>query len=157
MTIKAQLDQDLKKAMLGGDKTMATTIRGLKSAVLYAEVAKGSRDQGLSDQEVIELFSKEAKKRQESADLYIKGGSQEKADAELVEKRIIELYLPQQLSDEELEAVVAQISEEMGGITQQQMGQAIGKVKAHVGAGADGGRIANAVKAVLVWDMLILF
>lgn len=150
MTIKEQLDQDLKKAMLSGDKTMATTIRGLKSAVLYAEVAAGSREQGLADEEIIQLFSKEAKKRQESADLYIRGGSQEKADAELAEKRIIELYLPQQISDEELTAIIAQVSEEMGGISQSQMGQAIGKVKALVGAGADGGRIAAAVKAVVV-------
>lgn len=149
MTIKERLDQDLKKAMLGGDKTMATTIRGLKSAVLYAEVASGSREKGLSDQEIIELFGKEAKKRQESADLYMQGGSQEKADAELAEKRIIELYLPEQISDEELSTVVSQVAEEMGGITQQRMGQAIGKVKSLVGASADGGRIATAVKAVI--------
>lgn len=149
MTIKERLDQDLKKAMLGGDKTMATTIRGLKSAVLYAEVASGNREKGLADQEIIELFGKEAKKRQESADLYIQGGSQEKADAELAEKRIIELYLPQQISDDELSVVVSQVSEEMGGITQQQMGQAIGKVKSLVGATADGSRIAMAVKAAI--------
>jgi uncharacterized protein YqeY len=150
MTIKEQLDQDLKKAMLSGDKTTATTIRGLKSAVLYGEVAAGSRETGLSDEEVIQLFSKEAKKRQESADMYIKGGSQEKADAELVEKRIIEGYLPQQISDDELKAVVDQVAQEMGGISQPQMGQAIGKVRAMVGAGADGSRIAAAVKALIV-------
>lgn len=147
MSIKDQLDQDLKSAMLDGNKSRATTLRGLKSAILYVEVAKGSRDTGLSDQEIIELFTKEAKKRQESADLYIKGGSQERADNELAEKRIIEQYLPRQISDEALEEFVTKVEAEMGGISKEQMGQAIGKVKSFVGASADGARIAAAVKA----------
>lgn len=147
MTIKEQLDADLKAALLGGDKVLATTLRGLKGAILNVEIAKGIRETGLSDQEIIELFGKEAKKRQESADLYVTGGNQEKADAELLEKRVIEQYLPAQLSDEDLIRVVDQVVEEMGGISQQQMGQAIGKVKSLVGASADGGRIAAAVKA----------
>lgn len=147
MSIKEQLDADLKTAMLGGDKIMATTLRGLKSAILNVEIAKGNRETGgLNDQEIIELFSKEAKKRQESADLYVQGGNQEKADAELLEKRVIETYLPQQLSDEELQVVVDKVAEQLGGITQAQMGQAIGLVKAQIGAAADGGRIAAAVK-----------
>lgn len=147
MSIKEQLDADLKTALLGGDKVMATTLRGLKSAILNVEIAKGNREAGgLGDQEVVELFSKEAKKRQESADFYVQGGNQQKADAELLEKRVIEQYLPKQLSDEELQAVVDQIAEKLGGVTQAQMGQAIGMVRAIVGASADGGRIAAAVK-----------
>ena len=104
--LKQQIEQDLKEALLGGQKDRATTLRGLKSVILYAEVAAGSREQGLSDEQIVQLFAKEAKKRQESADFYVKGGSQERADAELVEKKIIESYLPQQLSDEELLKVV---------------------------------------------------
>ena len=141
-----QLNADLKTAMLGGDKVLATTLRGLKSVILNVEIAKGSRNDGLTDTEIIDLFGKEAKKRQESADMYIQGGSQEKADAELLEKRVIEQYLPQQISDEELNTIVEEIISEMGGIVQAQMGQAIGQVKARVGATADGGRIATAVK-----------
>ena len=146
MSIKDKLNSDLKTAMLDGDKIMVTTLRGLKSAVLYAEVASGKRDEGLSDQSIIELFSKEAKKRQESAELYIQGGNQQKADAELVEKRVIEVYLPKQISDEDLNGVVDQVEQELGRITKQLMGQAIAKVKSRVGATADGGRIAAAVK-----------
>jgi uncharacterized protein len=148
MSIKEQLDVDLKTAMLGGEKTLATTLRGLKSVILNQEIAKGSRETGgLSDAEIIELFGKEAKKRQESADLYIQGGSQEKADAELLEKRVIEQYLPSQISDEQLQAIVDEVVAELGGsITQAQMGQTIGLVRARVGATADGGRIATAVK-----------
>jgi uncharacterized protein len=152
MSIKEQLDADLKTALLGGEKTLATTLRGLKSVILNQEIAKGSRETGgLSDAEIIELFGKEAKKRQESADLYIQGGSQEKADAELLEKRVIEQYLPSQISDEQLQAVVDEVVAELGGnITQAQMGQAIGLVRARVGATADGGRIAMAVKGKIV-------
>lgn len=147
MSIKEQLDADLKAALLGGDKPLAMTLRGLKAAILNVEVAKGVREKGLPDAEIIDLFSKEAKKRQESADMYIQGNRQESADAELLEKRLIEQYLPAQLSDEELNKVVDKVSEELGGLSQQQMGQAIGKIKTIVGASVDGGRIAAAVKA----------
>ena len=149
MSIKDQLTSDLKAAMLSGNKELTTTLRGLKAAILSAEITKGIRDTGLPDAEIIELFGKEAKKRQESADMYVQGGSQEKADAELLEKRVIEQYLPQQISDDELNKIVDSVVAEMGDISQAQMGQAIGKVRGLVGATADGGRIAAAVKARL--------
>ena len=63
MTIKEQLEIDIKTAMLAGEKTLVTTLRGLKSAILYAEVAAGSRDEGLSDDVVVGLLQKESKKR----------------------------------------------------------------------------------------------
>lgn len=147
MTIKEQIEKDLKTAMLAGDKTLATTLRGLKSVILYAEVANGSRESsGLNDDEIIELFSKEVKKRQESADLFVRGGNQEKADAELEERKVIEKYLPQQLNDDELRSIVETVSSEMGGITQQTMGQAIGKVRELTKGSADGAKIAQFVK-----------
>lgn len=150
MSIKQQLDADLKAALLSGDKVLATTLRGLKGAVLNVEIAKGIRDTGLGDQEVIELFGKEAKKRQESADLYVQGGNQEKADAELAEKEVIQKYLPAQLSDAELDAIVSEVVTAVGGASKETMGQIIGQVKARVGAQADGGRIAAAVKERIV-------
>lgn len=146
MTIKQRIDQDLKAALLSGNKTLATTLRGLKSVLLYAEVAQGNRETGLADDEVIALFAKEAKKRQESADLYIQGGNSERAEAELAEKAVIEQYLPQQLGDDELFAVVDKVIAEIGTVTPQMMGQVIAKVRDIVGASADGARIASAVK-----------
>lgn len=145
-SLKDQLNSDLKTAMLSGDKVLATTLRGLKGAILNVEIAKGLRDTGLGDPEIIDLFSKEAKKRQESADLYIRGGNQEKADAELLEKRVIEQYLPSQLSDAELQSIVDEVAQTLGGISKETMGRAIGAVKSRVGATVDGGRIAAAVK-----------
>ena len=115
--LEERLQQDLKAALLGGDKAKVTTLRGLKSTLLYAKVAAGKRDENLSDEEVIVLLSKEAKKRQESADLYIKGGSQERADSELAEKALIETYLPAQLSEAEVSKIVQSVIAETGAAT----------------------------------------
>ena len=144
--LKQQLDKDLKAALLSGDKDRATTLRGLKSVILYAEVAKGARETGLPDEEILTLFAKEAKKRQESAEMYTKGDSPERAQAELAEKAIIEEYLPQQLSDDELKAIVDTAVSELGISDMQQMGQAIGLVKQKTEGRADGARIAQFVK-----------
>jgi uncharacterized protein len=148
--LKTRIDQDLKTALLAGDKVLATTLRGLKSTILYAEVAKGARSDGLPDDEIITLLGKEAKKRQESADLYKQGGSAEKAQAELDEKVVIERYLPAQLSDEELAAIIDEAVTTSGATGAQGMGQVIGVVKQKVGATADGGRIAGLVKKRLL-------
>jgi len=144
--LKTRIDQDLKSALLAGDKVLATTLRGLKSVILYAEVAKGSREEGLSDEEIIGLLSKEAKKRQESADLYVRGGREEKASAELAEKKVIESYLPSQLSDDELDTLVKDTIAQLGASDPSVMGQVIGAVKQKTAGRADGGRVAQIVK-----------
>lgn len=144
--LKTQIDQDLKSALLAGDKDLATTLRGIKSVILYAEVAKGARDEGLGDDEIIALLTKEAKKRQESADLYKKGGNEDRATAELREKDVIEKYLPAQLSDDELKVLVDASVAELGVSSAQGMGQVIAAVKSKAGAAADGARIAALVK-----------
>ncbi|QQS17863.1 GatB/YqeY domain-containing protein [Candidatus Saccharibacteria bacterium] len=147
--IKQRLQDDVKAAMLAGDSLRLETLRGLKSAILYAEVATGKREDGLPDEEILNLFAKEAKKRQESADLYVQGGAQDKADKELAEKVIIEAYLPAQLSEAELMAVIEEILNEVKPTGLQQMGQVIGQVKSKVGNTADGSVIARIVKEKL--------
>ncbi len=149
MSLKEQIDQDLKTAMLAGDKTLTTTLRGLKSAVLNVEIAKGSREQGLSDEEVVALFQKEAKKRQESADLYKQGGNNERAEAELIEKTVIEKYLPAQMGEDEIVNAVDKVIAQTGAQGMQAMGQVIGQVKQQLGASADGSVIARIVKEKL--------
>lgn len=149
MSLKTTIDADLKTAMLAGDKTLVTTLRGLKSAILNVEVEKGVRDIGLPDDEIIALLQKEAKKRQESADLYVQGNSQERADVELAEKQVIEKYLPAQLSEDELKTMVDEVIAGMGEVSMQQMGQVIGAVKAKAGAAGDGATIARLVKEKL--------
>ncbi len=146
MSIKEQLDADLKTALLGGDKATAETLRGLKSAILYEEVATNMREQGLDDEKVVSLFKREAKRRDESAALYDQGGSKERADKERAEKVLIEKYLPAQMDESQLQEVVDEVVASMPDVTMQQMGQVIGAVKAKVGAQADGAMIAQLVK-----------
>lgn len=144
--IKQQLNDDVKSAMLAGESLRVETLRGLKSAIQYAEVAARKREEGLSDEEILNLFAKEAKKRQESADLYKQGGATERAEKELTEKAIIDAYLPAQLSEAEILTVVeaAIAAEQAEGM--QAMGKVIGAVKAKVGNSADGSIIARLVK-----------
>lgn len=147
--IKDKLMQDLKEALLAKDSDRATLIRGLKSAILYVEVAEGKRDEGLSDEACIAIFQKEAKKRQESADMYVQGGDQARADKELAEKRLIETYLPAQLSEEEIAAVVKTVIAQTGATDMKSMGQVIGAVKVETKGAADGALIAKLVKEQL--------
>jgi uncharacterized protein len=144
--LKRRIEQDLKDAMLGGDKQRVSTLRILKSAILYVEVAKGSRETGLTDPEVVDILLKESKKRQEAADLYQKAAENERAEAELTEKAIIDTYLPKQLSDEELERIIKEVIESTGSTSIQQMGQVIAEVKKRVGGSAAGARVALIVK-----------
>ncbi len=149
MSIKQQIESELKAALLSGEKEKVTTLRGLKSAILNAEIAQGKRDTGLDEATVIQLLSKEAKSRQESADLYIKGGEQGRADNELREKALIETYLPKQLDDNELSKLVDEAIAEAGELSQQSMGRIIGLVRDKAAGQADGGRIAAMVRGRL--------
>lgn len=141
--LEDRLNQDLKQALLSGDKTLATTLRGLKSALLYAKIAAGARDSGLTDEASITVLQKEAKKRQESADLYLQGGDKSRAEAELTEKAVIERYLPAQLSEVEIAGKVDEAIAALGGKGQAQMGPVIAQVKQVTGGAADGSLIAR--------------
>lgn len=146
--LKQQLQDDVKAAMLAKDTLRLETLRGLKSVILYAEVAakKRAEDGSLSDDEILVLFAKEAKKRQESAELYIRGGAQDKADKELAEKKIIEAYLPEQMSEADLAKLISETIAQTGAEGIQAMGKVIGAVKAKAGSSADGALIARMVK-----------
>lgn len=146
MALKQQIEQDLKSALLSGDEQRVMTLRSLKNAILYAEVAKNVREKGLSEDEITQLFIKESKKRQESADLYIQGHNEERANSELNEKQIIDSYLPKQLSEEDLKKVIDEVINSSGATGLQAMGQVIGQVKQRVGACGDGATIARLTK-----------
>jgi uncharacterized protein YqeY len=144
--LEQKLEEDIKAALLSGEKETAMRLRTLKAALLSYKVAEGKRDSGISDDEIIAILSKEAKKRQESADLYKQGGRTESAEAELAEKALIEAYLPAQLSEDEIKALIDEAITTTGASTMQDMGKVIGAVKAKAGAAADGGLIAGLVK-----------
>lgn len=146
MALKQRVDDDLKAALLGGDRFAAQTLRGLKAAVLNEEVALGRRENGLDDAEVEKIIAKEVKKRGESVALYEQNGRPELADDEKKEMTILSVYLPQQMSEAELQEVIATKIAELGASTPQAMGQVIGAVKAQVGNTADGATVAMIVK-----------
>ena len=142
-----KINQDLKAAMLAKDIRRTSVLRSIKSAFIYAKTAPGADPSGeLSDEQLLPLLAKEAKKRQESADSFQKAGQGERASDELAEKSIIEEYLPAQLSEDELKALIDGVVASLDQVTPQAMGQIIGQVKAKAGPAADGALIAKLVK-----------
>lgn len=149
MALKETLNADLKTAMLARDSFLVETLRGLKSVILAEEVAKQKRDEGLSDEEIEQLFAREAKKRDESAGLFEQGGNQEAADKERAEKVIIQKYLPEQLNEAAIATMIDEVISQTGAVSVQDMGKVIGAVKAKAGNAADGTVIARLVKEKL--------
>ena len=147
--LKDTINADLKTAMLSGDKTRVETLKMLKSAILYKEVELGVRDSGLTDEQTIDVLTKEAKKRQDAAGMYTQAGNIEKAKAELIEQAVAREYLPAQISDQELEVIIDEIVASSGEVTMKDMGRIIGAVKAKVGSTADGSRVSSIVKQKL--------
>jgi uncharacterized protein YqeY len=144
-----KLEQDLKAAMLAGDRRKVSVLRGIKAVLLNVKVATSKRESGLSDAEIQTQLAKQAKQRQESADLFKQGGNQTKADDELAEKVIIESYLPTQLSEDEINQLIDDAIVQTGASSPAAMGQVIGQVKAKAGAAADGSFIARLAKEKL--------
>jgi uncharacterized protein YqeY len=141
-----RINQDLKRAQLARDVFVVTTLRGIKTALQYAAIAQqGGRD-ALTDEVSVAILRKEVKKRQESAELYRRGGNQERAQAELREKEIIECYLPAMIPVESLSMLVDDAIQELGGKEQTTMGQVIGLVKTKVASTAEGATIAKLVR-----------
>ncbi len=147
--MKEQIDKDLKEALLAGDKPKVETLRGIKAAILNEEVAQNARDSGLSDDQIQNILAKESKRRQEAADLYKQGGSPDRADAELAEKGIIDSYLPEQMSEEDIAKLADDAISATSASGIQDMGKVIGAVKAKAGNSADGSVIARVVKEKL--------
>lgn len=146
MALKARIDDDLKAALLGRQSFVAQTLRGLKAVILNEEVASGKRDEGLADSEIETIIAREVKKRNESITLYEQNGRAELAEDEKKEAEILSAYLPEQLSDDALKAIITAKIDELGVSGPQAMGQVIGAVKAQVGTSADGATIAQLVK-----------
>ena len=149
MALKQRIADDLKAALLGGDRFVAEVLRGLKAAILNEEVAKGLRDEGLDDAAIEQVIAKEVKKRTESAVLYTEGGRPELAENENKEAAVLKVYLPEQLSEDEITAIVRRIIADLGVTGNAAMGQVIGAVKKEAGTSADGATVAKIVKQEL--------
>ena len=144
--LEQQIEQDLKAALLAGDKPLISTLRAIKNTILYAKVAANSRDQSMSDDIVVTLLQKEVKKRLESAELYTVGGSEDKAASELAEKAVIEKYLPTPLTETEVARVVDAVMHELDALNPAVIGKAIAEVRQRTAGRAEGALIARLVK-----------
>lgn len=148
MALAEQIQNDMKAALLGGDRFVGDTLRNLKAAILNQEVAEGKREEGLTDTEIEQIVAREVKKRHESIKLYEANDRPELAEPEKKEIAVLEQYLPAQITDDELvkviDAQIANLSADMS-----KMGQVIGAVKAEVGTAADGAAIARLTKQQL--------
>ena len=152
-SLKEQLKADLTAAMKNRDKTKVATLRMALTGVTNEEVS-GSEARELTDDDVLRVISREVRKRKEAAEAFAGAGRTEQAQAELHEAEVLAEYLPKQLTDGELETLVAQaiaeVTEQLGGAPgPRQMGQVMKSANAKVAGRADGGRVAAAVKARL--------
>lgn len=150
-TLKAQLQEDLTTAIKARDELRSGTLRMTLTAVTKEEVA-GKEARELSDDEVQKVIAREAKKRREAAEAFEKGGRAEQAARELAEGELLAEYLPAQLGDEELAALVADaVAEAKAGGAEgpRAMGAVMKLVNPKVAGRADGGRVSAAVKQAL--------
>jgi hypothetical protein len=147
-TLKDRLNDDLRTAMKGRDELTTSTLRMALSAVRNAEVS-GTEARDLSDDEVLGVLTKEAKKRREAASAFAGAGRADQAAKETAEGEILDRYLPTQLSDAEITELVAGALA-AGGITgKAQMGPAMKAAQAAVAGRAEGGRVAAEVRRQL--------
>lgn len=147
-TLKEQLQTDLTAAMREKDSVRAGTIRMALTAVTNEEVA-GKEHRELTDDDVLKVLTKEAKKRREASTAYTDAGRAELAAKEDAELAILDTYLPKQLSDDELEQLVREAVAASGATGMPQMGLAMKAANQAVAGRAEGGRVAAVVKRVL--------
>ncbi|WP_419996269.1 GatB/YqeY domain-containing protein [Streptomyces boninensis] len=150
-TLKDRLQDDLTAAIKGRDELRSSTLRMTLAAITKEEVA-GKEARQLSDDEVQKVITREAKKRREAAEAFDKGGRAESAERERAEHGVLDEYLPKQLSDDELNALVADAVAEAkaaGAEGPRAMGQVMKIVNPKVAGRAEGGRVAAAVKREL--------
>lgn len=148
MNLKEQIDGDIKKAMLAKQKDELTALRAIKSMILLAETEKGVVAD-ISKETEMKLLTKAAKQRKESADIFQKEGRVDLAQKELFELEIISRYLPKQLTEDEIQAEVKKIIEQVGAKGPQDMGKVMGSATKQLAGKADGKMISDLVKKLL--------
>ena len=144
--LKAQLTDDMKAAMKGGDKARLAVIRLINAAIKQREVDERIE---LNDEQVLAVLDKMVKQRRDSIKQYTDAGRTDLADVEQAEVEIIQGYLPAALSDEEIAAIIEQAISETGASSMADMGKVMGKVKPQVQGRADMGAVSGLVKAKL--------
>ena len=143
-----RISNDIKEAMKAQDKVALATLRNIKKVLLEAKTAPGAGDT-VSDEAALKIIQKLVKQGRESAQLYQSQGRSDLAQEELAQVAVMEKYLPAQMSEEEIEAVVKAIITELGVTTPQEMGKVMGVATKQLAGKADGRAISGIVKRIL--------
>ncbi len=149
MALKERIADEMKAALLGGNRFEGELLRNLRAAILDEEVATGKRDEGLGDDSIQTVIAREVKKRQESARLYRENNRPELAEPEEQEAQVLRRYLPAQMSEDEVAALVEAEIATLSNDGSPAIGKVISAVKSKVGTGADGATIARIAKEKL--------
>lgn len=148
MALFEKVNEDIKTAMKERDKVALETLRNIKKVFLEAKTAPGANDT-LEDADALKIIQKLAKQGKESAQTYIDAGRQDLADAELAQVSVIERYLPEQLSEAEIEKIVKTIIDQTGAASMKDMGKVMGMANKQLAGKADGKTISGIVKKLL--------
>ena len=146
MELLERIEKDFKQALLNQDKVGLGVLRMLKTAVKNKEIELGKE---LSEEDLFKVLKNEVKKRKEAIDNYKQGGRIELADKEAGEIRVLENYLPEEMSDKELEAKVIVVVEDLSEEDKSNFGKVIGAVMKELGGSVDGGRVSAMVKKLM--------
>ncbi|GIV43605.1 MAG: aspartyl-tRNA amidotransferase subunit B [Bacteroidia bacterium] len=149
MTLKEKINEDLKVAMKAKDEKSLRGIRAIKAAIILAETAEGRSSKDLTTEEEIAVLQKLIKQRKESLDIYIQNGKQDLAKIEQEEIEVIERYLPQPLSQEELETLIKETIQEQNAITIKDMGKVMKALAPKIMGRADNKWVAELIKKLL--------
>ncbi|MEJ5246779.1 MAG: GatB/YqeY domain-containing protein [Caldilinea sp.] len=148
MTLVERIDADLKRAMRERNEPAKLALRSLKTALMQARTS-GEQAHDLSEAEVIEVVRREAKRRKEAAEEFERLGASDRAAAEMLEYQVLQQYLPQQLTEAEIEEIARAVIAELGADSPKQMGQVMPAVLAKTGARADGRTVNQVVRRLL--------
>ena len=147
MSMELQIQQDIKAAMLAKEKVRLESLRAIKAAITLAKTADGS--ESIADEAVVKIIQKLVKQRKETAEIYKQQNREELAAQELAEAAAMEVYLPKQLSEEELEAELKKIIAQVGATGPQDMGKVMGTATKALAGKAEGKAISALVKKLL--------
>lgn len=148
MSLQVQVMSALKDAMKSKNQTALTALRAVKSAILLAQTESGAKEELNEDQE-LKILQKQVKQRKDSAAIYLEQGREDLAAPELAEAEVISQFLPEALTDEEIEKVVVMIIGKVGAEGMKDMGKVMGMVSKELAGQADGKTISSIVKAKL--------
>ncbi len=147
MSLQQEVMSKLKEAMKAKDKVALESLRAIKSALLLAQTSGGNKE--LTQADEIKLVQKLVKQRKDSAALYLEQNRKDLAEPELAQVAILEQFLPEQMSAEDLKNVIASIIEKTGATSMKDMGKVMGIASKELVGKADGKAISNVVKELL--------